>query len=301
VNERRVQRGAGFGTRGRSVLSLGLIVGLSLLAGCAVASNGPTDDITPVVLLPGTGMMLVAIGYVIYAAVRRLGWGYLALGALGWAVTVGLKFAWSVPVNTPVYDALTGSLPEAVANGIFYVYVGALTGVFEVTVVWVVLRYTRLSHVPWERALAFGLGFGALEALLLGAASLLSAVMAIVAPASLPQASLEQIALANNVLYGLAPVWERLFTVLVHLFANVLLFYGARRREARWFWLAFVYKSGIDAVAAFAQFWGVGTVGRIWTIEPIVGLWGLAGWLGTRAMSDRYRLLGESEGTRQDA
>lgn len=254
-----------------------------------------TPEITALALLPGIGMVLVAVGFVVYAAVQRLGWRYLGLGALGWVITVVVKFAWAIPINTPVYQALTGSLSEPVANVVFYVYVGALTGITEVAITWLVLRYTKLGQVSWERVLAFGLGFGAVEALLLGASSAANAAIALAAPGTFPLEALEQFALTNNALYGLAPVWERFFTVLIHLLTNVLLFYGARKRESRWFWLGFAYKSGIDTVAAFAQFWGLGTVGRIWTIEAVVAVWGVVGWLGTRSVRERYPPLEEEE------
>lgn len=244
--------------------------------------------VTTKALLPGIGMMVVALGFVIYAAVHKLGWGYLFLGALGWGITVTLKFAWAIPVNTSVYQGLMDALPETVASLIFYLYVGALTGIFEVAIIWLVLRYTMLGKVGWERALAFGIGFGAVEALLLGVVSLVNAVSALVAPDMFPLSTLEQLTLTNNLLYGLAPVWERFFTILVHIFSNVLVFYGVQKRETRWFWLAFVYKSGIDAIATFAQFWGLNTLGCLWTIEAIVAFWGLVGGWGIHVIKMRY-------------
>jgi uncharacterized membrane protein YhfC len=250
-------------------------------------------QVPPLALLSGVGMILVALGYVIYAGVRRLGWGYLGLGALGWGIAVALKFLWAIPINTPVHAALTTALPAPLGGLIFDLYVGALTGVFEVALVWLVLRYTRLGRVSWQRTLAFGIGFGGVEALLLGVGSLASALVAMAAPATLPLGTLQQYALTSNPLYGLAPIWERFFTVLVHIFSNVLLFYGVRKRQARWLWLAFAYKTGIDAIAAWAQFWGLGALGRLWTIEAIVALWGLAGWLGTRAVRASYPPLEE--------
>jgi hypothetical protein len=76
--------------------------------------------------------------------------------------------------------------------------------------------------------------------------------------------------------------------VLIHTLSNVLLFYSIATDEPRAFWLGFAYKSGIDVIAAFAQFWGIDTIGRIWLIEAIVILWGIAGWLGIRQMKERY-------------
>jgi uncharacterized membrane protein YhfC len=244
--------------------------------------------ISPLALIPGIGMIAVAVGYVVYTAVRRLGWGYLGLGAASWLISVILKFVWAIPANAPVYEALTGALPETGAEILFYVYVGLLTGVFEVALVWLALKNTKYGRAPWQRALSFGLGFGAMEALLLGGSALANAVLGMTSPAALPLAALEQLALANNALYGLAPVSERFFTVLVHALTNVLLFYGIAREEPRSFWIAFAYKSGIDVVAAFAQFWGIGTVGRIWLIEGIVALWGVAGWWGIRRVAAAY-------------
>jgi hypothetical protein len=49
-----------------------------------------------------------------------------------------------------------------------------------------------------------------------------------------------------------------------------------------------IYKTGIDAVAAFAQVWGLETLVKIWTIEAIVTLWGIIGWLGIRWVQQRY-------------
>jgi uncharacterized membrane protein YhfC len=244
--------------------------------------------VSPVASLGGLGMIAVAVGFVIYAALRKLGWGYLGLGALAWVVTVMLKFAWAIPVNSFVYNGLYDALPEVIAALLFYLYVGALTGVFEVGIVWLVMRYTRLGRVSWKRALAFGIGFGAVEALLLGLSSLGTVLTAVVVPSVFPLEVLEQVSRLNNVLYGLAPISERFFTVLVHILANVLIFYAIVQRKPKWFWLAFAYMTGLDAVATFAQFWGLETLAKIWTIEAVVALWGIVGWLGIRWVQQRY-------------
>jgi uncharacterized membrane protein YhfC len=245
-------------------------------------------SVSTLALLGGSGMIAVAMGFVIYAVLRKFGWSYLGLGALAWAVTVVLKFAWAVPVNPSVYDGLYNALPEALAALLFYLYAGALTGVFEVGIVWLVMRYTRLGQVPWNRALAFGIGFGAVEALLLGVSSVGTVLTALVAPGVFPLEVLEQMSRLNNVLYGLAPILERFFIVLVHILASVLIFYAIAQRKPKWFWLALIYKTGIDAVAAFGQFWGLETLAKIWIMEAVVALWGIVGWLGIRWVQQRY-------------
>lgn len=244
--------------------------------------------VSPLALLGGLGMVAVAVGFVIYALVRRLGPRYLALGALAWAVTVALKFLWAIPLNPPVQRALFDTLPAGIASLLFYVYVGLLTGIFEVALVWLVMRYTRLGRVRWEQALSFGIGFGAIEALLLGANSLLSVVITLVAPTVYPPELLGQLARLNDVLYGLAPIVERLAVVLVHTFCNVLIFYGVASNRSRWFWLALVFKSALDTVAAFGQFWDMTVLWKLWTIEAVIVLFGIVGWMGTRWVAERY-------------
>ena len=56
--------------------------------------------LSPIILLPGIGMILVALAFVFYAARRKLlGWRYLILGAVFWVITVIAKFAFAIPVN----------------------------------------------------------------------------------------------------------------------------------------------------------------------------------------------------------
>jgi uncharacterized membrane protein YhfC len=247
--------------------------------------------ISPLVLAPGIGMILVALGFAAYVLHRRLGIRFLLVGALAWVVTVALKFAWAIPFNPMIYAALLGALPASVAIPVFEAYVGALTGIFEVGVTFLAVRFTRLGRAPWASALAFGIGFGVVEALLLGISPLTAGLVALLAPATFSPDQLESIAAVANPLLALAPIWERFFTIWVHILSNLLIFYAVAIRQTRWFWLAFAYKTAIDAVAAYAQLSGLLSneylIG-IWIIEGIVALFGLAGIWGVRWLSGRY-------------
>jgi uncharacterized membrane protein YhfC len=245
-------------------------------------------EVKPIALLGGVGMLLVAVGYAIYSGVRRLGWKYFFLGAGCWVVAVVLKFAWAIPLNTPIYNFLKAQLPEIPFMLIFNVYVGSLTGVFEVVLVWLLVRYTRIGKVTWQKALAFGIGFGAVEALLLGLASTANVLVGLLAPNMVPSDALISLAAANNVLLSLAPISERFFTVLIHIFSNVLIFYAAATRKPGWFWLSFVYKTLLDSVAAWAQLTGLGSLDKIWAIEAGIAVMGILGWWGTAQLLRRF-------------
>lgn len=244
--------------------------------------------VTPLALLPGLGMLAVALGFVLYAAKRRLGWRYLGLGALAWVVTVALKFAWAIPTEPPLARAISAALPQWLATPLLWVYAGVLTGGFEVGVTYLALGRTRLGYAPWKSALAFGIGFGAVEAALLAVSPLVGVLIALTSPHSLPPAILESLVQLNNVLRGLAPVWERFFVVWAHILANVLIFHALAMRRPRWFWLAFAYKTALDTVAAAGQGLATGSLAGMWAIEAFVGVFGVLGWLGTRWLQGRY-------------
>lgn len=245
--------------------------------------------LSPIALLGGTGMILVALGFTAYAGRQHLGWKYFSLGMLAWVVTVAVKFAVAVPVNPVVFKALTRLLPQTFGTGLFIVYVGLLTGMTEVLLVWLVMRYTRLGRATWNQALAFGIGFGVVEAMLLGIASLATFLTAMLSPQSVPSQALAQLAQANNPLLGLAPTVERFSAIFVHILSSVLIFFGVARAEWRWFWLAFVGKSLLDAWASFGQLSGMtATLEQIWILEAVIIVWGVVSWAGTRWVGRRY-------------
>jgi uncharacterized membrane protein YhfC len=135
--------------------------------------------------------------------------------------------------------------------------------------------------------LAFGIGFGATEAIVLGLNTLATMLTALLAPALIPPDAMQELAAANTLWLNLMPISERFFTILVHIFAKVLIFYAVATRQARWFWLSFAYMTLIDVAAAWAQLAGL-TTARILVTEMFVAVWGIIGWLGTRWVAQRY-------------
>ncbi|RPJ42261.1 MAG: YhfC family intramembrane metalloprotease [Chloroflexi bacterium] len=250
--------------------------------------------LSPLVLVPGIGMLLVSLAFIVYGARRyswgRLDWRYFGLGALFWIFTVAVKFAWAIPVNPPIYQALNVSKDTLFAPGnlVAYVYIGALTGIFEVGLAWLVLRKTRWARATWQQALAFGIGFGVVEALLLGLASFGSGMAGLVAPDAIPTYSLASLVRSGTLLMAPAPVAERLFVILAHIFACALIFYAITNGQVRWVVLAILYKTILDIPGGFAAFWGVDSPEKLWTIEAIVAVTGLVGLWGTWWIAKRY-------------
>ena len=244
------------------------------------------------VLLSGSGMILVSLGFILYAARQHLlGWRYLLLGGLFWLLTVAVKFAFAIPVNPVVFQALGFSYENifSPANLVAYLYIGALTGIFEAGLAWLILSRVRWGRATWSQALVFGIGFGVIEALLLGLLSLSSGVFATISPDALPAYTLGSLAMNSSLVMGTAPIFERLMVILAHIFSCVLIFYAIARGEARWAWLSILYKTLLDTPAGFAQFWGVsGSPAKLWTIEAVIAVFGLIALLGTVWIARRY-------------
>lgn len=251
----------------------------------------PAPVILPIALLSPVGMLLVALGFIVFALRQRGGWGYLLLGALFWIVTVALKFAWAIPINNTVFGELRGVLPDPIAQLVFEIYVGALTGVFEVAVTYVVLRLTPLGRVGWPKALAFAVGFGAVEAILLSVSPLAGVILGLVSPSQLSAPVLQILTGLNNPLMGLTSPWERFFTIWIHVFCNVLLFYAIRSGTLRAFWLSFAYKTLLDTIGAMAQMSGLisaDALGAVWVVEAAIGILGAIAWWGTGKVKARF-------------
>ncbi len=252
-------------------------------------------SLQPTILIPGIGMTVVALLAAAWALRKGGTWKMLGWGALFWAFTVALKFAFAIPVNTPLSQLLGISYqnPLAISNIIFYIYVGALTGIFEVLVAWLVLRNRPLGRASWTQALAFGVGFGAFEALLLGLLSLGNSIGVLLAPDSLHIATLGAMASNNEVLFGIAPVVERISVIMAHVFTCVAIFYAIAVRQPKWMWMAVLYKTVLDAPAGLAQFIGMNTLEKLWAIEGVILLIGLVGLWASWRISLRYPAPGE--------
>jgi uncharacterized membrane protein YhfC len=171
--------------------------------------------------------------------------------------------------------------------------VGLLTGVTEILLVWLLLRYSRWGRVSWLKAVAFGVGFGAFEAFYLGMGYLLSIITALTTPQAVTEAALDNLKLMSNPLFLLGPLIERLGVTLAHVFTSTLLFYGVVSKQSRWLWLAFVFKSLLDAIAGFAYFWGIQTLSHLWTIEALILGLNLVAWWGLQQVQQRYIRLGK--------
>ena len=118
---------------------------------------------------------------------------WVAWGGLAWVLSVAGKLLLGYLLQPPVLGGLERALPHGAYIAMGAAYLGLLTGVTEVLIGYGIAR--RLGYRSCEQGRGYGLGFGALEAALMGLLLLSAALTVASTPDALP---LERLPLAGS-------------------------------------------------------------------------------------------------------
>lgn len=244
-------------------------------------------------IISGIGMIGVAFGFAALAR-TRLGrvWVPLLIGAGLWVLTVALKFAWAIPINTTIYSELLSRFGDGTGKFLFWIYVGLLTGVFECGVFFLVFKLSkRLRAFDSDKALAVGVGFGAIEALLLGLVALTFSVIASIAPDMLAEGVAKRIVPIGWTKVPAGTI-ERLLAILIHIYTCYAVAYAIKTGALRHFWYAFILKTGVDSVAVWAQLdFGIQSTPHLWVVEAIIAVFALISVFGIVHLRASWRTI----------
>lgn len=244
----------------------------------------------PWLILGPVGMVAVGVLSVVYwfrrshSALR-----FFLFGGAVWAVSVAPKFLMDFTVTPGISSWLLLVTPGLMAYlAVLGLYVGLRTGLFECGASYVAFARTSLRGASQDDATAFGVGFGATEAIVLAVPSLMQMVAFLSNPGLLEMLSPEQRAyileqLSSPTWMVLAPIMERAFTLLGHLFSALLVYASVRLGRPRLFVLSVAYKSALDAAVPYLQ-WYLSTStnpASIYLIEVWVVIFGVVGLLGS--------------------
>jgi uncharacterized membrane protein YhfC len=231
-------------------------------------------------------MIAVAIFALMYWRKRgQVTFPYFLWGGLSWLVAIVLKSIASIP--TPqIIIGLRAVAPAYISEPLLWLFIGLLTGVFECGISLVIItRLRRMRTASWSEALGFGLGFGAMEALLLGIFNFVIVILIITIPEQLPTELLDLTGGGDVSLWAIpVPVVERAIVILLHAFSSILIIFAFQTKEWKWFWVSLAYKTAMDALAGYFHItYGLQnlTITGIWLVElltlpfGLVGLWGL--------------------------
>jgi hypothetical protein len=87
------------------------------------------------------------------------------------------------------------------------------------------------------------------------------------------------------------PIAERAIAMVIHIYSSVLVLHSVRVGQKRWFWLAFGYKSAVDAVAAAAVLgWRApDSPGRHLALEAVMGAFAAVALVGLGRLKRRFQ------------
>jgi len=122
-------------------------------------------------------------------------------------------------ISPSLYKWLGGSFPIDAAVLAMGLYLGLRTGILESGAVYLGTLYSKLKCMSFDDAVAVGIGFGGIEALLLGALSLLNAIAYLLNPGLFLMLSYSAQQQFEPSFIPI-PVVERLAVLFAHVFAT---------------------------------------------------------------------------------
>lgn len=205
----------------------------------------------PMLILSGIGMMLVGILPVIYWMRKKdLGKRFFAAGAFIWVIAIVIKVIMDLTITGAINSYLlseAGILGALIFGG---AYVGIRTGLIENGLSYIGIRkYDHLSDMDFDESVAFGLGFGCIEAFIIGLSSFAGILFVMVFPGSVPAAAVSAFDAPTITIF--AGIIERISTVMIHLACSLLIVYATKTNRIIYFLYAFFYKTALDGIVPF--------------------------------------------------
>jgi hypothetical protein len=241
--------------------------------------------VTWVNFLPGIGMLAVGLGAMaLWYLLKRPKLRYFAFGAILWAVAIIPKYVMDFTITQPIQSILLQNMSALAVLLIMSLYVGLRTGLFESGFTYLAVKYTRLSRMDFNEAMALGIGFGGIEAIYVGVLSLLTIATLMAQPALASLIPPEQLAVS----FIPVPILERLFTLFCHVFATILAVYAVKLSDLRWLALSVLFKTALDgALLPLQHVFGTGLSG-IYIIEGYVAILGVIALAGIYWFAKKY-------------
>ena len=252
--------------------------------------------ISPLFFLTGTAMIVIAVSAVWYWQRGKPSlWPTVWWGVLAWTASLVLKAAAGLPMM-PFFQ-------RHADEPVIWLCGGLLTGLFECVPPLLLILKTRLRRADFNGAVAFGLGFGGIEAFLMGTVALVQTMLLVAFPNHIPagvrDALLRQFA-HSSIATVLLSIVERAFALAAHCLASVLLIYAVRTRRQLWFWLSFAYKSLADTFVAWAVLaWKMpGSATKMAGYEVVIAMFALIALVALPRLKALFFLREQCEPTR---
>lgn len=206
----------------------------------------------PYLLIPIALLLAGLLPVFAYRKMTHIHWHIIVFGAGAWFVSVALKSTFAYFFNTPVNIYLA-----SVYIPLYYVYVGLLTGVFEIFIPLFLIAKYKSKFESVISQIGFGIGFGCVEAIIIGITSLISFFAAQYLPAQIPPQILESLnqsisgTTSEFIARSLAGGIERLSAAMVHVFCAFMLFRFVFQKKMIYLLVPILLKTITDGFALY--------------------------------------------------
>lgn len=238
----------------------------------------------PFLSLSGLGMMSVGLIATLWWKLKtKLPWRYFCFGSLMWVVAIAPKYAmdYTITPYVSVWLYSYGTVTALIGLGL---YVGLRTGFFESGFSYVGIKRTKFRKMNLNQAIAFGVGFGSIEAILLGFMSFINIIILWIMPSlvdALPMAI--QATLDMPTIVILPAIAERLFTLFIHVFASLHVVLAVVKKRMGYLWMSITFKSLVDSIIpALTHFFDISTLSGMFLVEVPIFVLAVVSYFGIK-------------------
>jgi len=181
---------------------------------------------------------------------------YFVLGGIVWVLAIIPKIIMDITVTSKLNYLTMKMLGLPAFFIVIGLYIGLRTGIFECGFTYLAIAKSKLKEATFNEIIAFGIGFGAFEAILISIPSIIQFIVFIINPSVInviPETQRRIIEIQLNMPSWIipAPIIERIFTLIIHVFTVALIFVSIIRKEIRYFIFAFLIKSILDGMIPY--------------------------------------------------
>lgn len=250
----------------------------------------------PFLIFSSIGMILVGFISIIFWKLKsNVSLKYFLFGGIVWIIAIIPKSIMDFTITPSLSSWVTNTYGLTGMVVIIGAYVGIRTGIFECGFTYLAFSKSKLKQISLNEATAFGIGFGAFEAILIAIPSILQMAILFSNPSILELLPIDQRQLIEAQLslptwVVPAPIMERILVLFAHLFTILLIFNSIIQRKIRFFFYSFFYKSLLDALVPYLQVTlnvSISPIG-IYLAEVWVAIMGLIALLGIKWMRKSF-------------
>ena len=254
------------------------------------------DVVNPFLMLAGMGMMAVAVVAVAWWRRKtKVSWKWFGYGALVWVAAIAVKLAMDLTISGPIQYGILDLYGMGALIAFASVYVGLRTGLLESGFTYIFAKKkAKKAKITFNEAVAFGIGFGAIEAFLLGLSSFLNIIVIYLYPGILDSLGVVQkdmvlSSLGQSTLIVIPAIVERIATIFIHVFAAALAIASVNTGKMKYIWGSVAYKSVTDGmIPVLLVLAGMGFLSSYTMEIPIIVL-AVIGYFGILDIKKRFK------------